>query len=322
MPVYKINHKTKYTYNSPARECINQIMLYPIQDKRQKIISHKISISSHPQVETFIDYFGNGIGLFSIVHPHQELMIISDVEIIASERDFPEDNETASLQWEQLASFRQQYPYIDFLQSESFGKTKEFLQFTNSVFDFNETPFKNALNFSTYIFEHFEYKKGITSIETSVEEIWRLKAGVCQDFAHLLLLILRSIGIPARYVSGYICPKNNEFRGVGATHACVEAFVPNIGWIGLDPTNNCIANERHIRLAVGRNFSDCTPVKGTYKGPSDHLLEVSVSINNNEMEMIEETKNENVVAYSTNNQPEKTSGNSYRIFMEQMQQQQ
>ena len=131
---------------------------------------------------------------------------------------------------------------------------------------------------SEYIFNNYKYVKGITTIETTVDEIIELKSGVCQDFAHLLLQILRTQKIPARYVSGYICPNKNGMRGEGATHAWVDAYIPNLGWIGIDPTNNCFANENHIQLAVGRHFTDCTPIKGTFKGPANQELSVYVSV--------------------------------------------
>ena len=132
-------------------------------------------------------------------------------------------------------------------------------------------PFGYGLSYTT-----FEYKKGVTTIETDIDELWKLRAGVCQDFAHLLLYMMRLQDIPCRYVSGYICPGSSEWRGEGATHAWVEAWLPDLGWVGIDPTNKCMAGERHVRLAVGRSFTDCTPVKGTYKGSLEHLLEVSV----------------------------------------------
>jgi len=107
-----------------------------------------------------------------------------------------------------------------------------------------------------------------------------LKAGVCQDFAHLLLEMLQIAELPSRYVSGYICPKNHDLRGEGATHAWVEVFLPTYGWIGIDPTNNCLVSDRHVRLAVGKDFHDCTPVKGIYKGSLEHRLEVTVVVEN------------------------------------------
>ena len=106
-----------------------------------------------------------------------------------------------------------------------------------------------------------------------------------------MLALLKMVNIPARYVSGYICPHNNGMRGDGATHAWVEAYLPFYGWLGFDPTNNCIATEKHVRLAVGRNFSDCSPVKGTYRGGAEHTLEVQVSVQyEDEMEPQKTTK--------------------------------
>lgn len=322
MPAFKINHITRYTYSSPAVDCTNQIMLYPIQDHLQNLVSHKITITQHPNVEVFIDYFGNRLGMFSIIEPHTELMIQSEAEVITQELILPANERPANEQWQQLATVCEQFPYIDFLQQEGFDKADELKDFINTTFDAQKTPYENASSFSAYIFKNFQYKKGITSVETKVDEIWQLKAGVCQDFAHMLLLILRRINIPARYVSGYICPKNHELRGEGATHAWVEAYLPDYGWIGLDPTNNCVANDRHIRLAVGRNFSDCTPVKGTYKGSSDHTLEVIVVIDNKAAKPLAEgTTAPPAFGYKTVN-PAKTTTNSYRFYMEQMMQQQ
>jgi transglutaminase-like putative cysteine protease len=135
-----------------------------------------------------------------------------------------------------------------------------------------------ATHLCKYVFDNFAYKKGITTVETTLDQIWKLRSGVCQDFAHILLAVLRLMDIPARYVSGYVCPKESGMRGEGATHAWVEAYIPYFGWLGFDPTNNCIVNDTHVRLAVGKSFSDCSPVKGTYRGASDHTMEVLVSV--------------------------------------------
>ena len=155
-------------------------------------------------------------------------------------------------------------------------------------------------------------------METTLDEVWELKAGVCQDFAHILLVLLRQIRIPARYVSGYICANQNDIRGEGATHAWIEAYIPFNGWVGFDPTNNSLVTDQHVRLAVGRNFSDCSPVKGTYKGTSDHNLEVGVSV------AYENGKHTEEPATILTPQPVKNGmeHNSYRRYMEMMQQQQ
>ena len=128
------------------------------------------------------------------------------------------------------------------------------------------------------MYDNFQYIQAVTNVETTVSEIWKMKSGVCQDFAHVLLVMLRTAGIPARYVSGYICPNENGMRGEGATHAWVEAYIPDYGWLGLDPTNNCLTEDQHVRLAVGRSFVDVSPVRGTYKGPAGHDLDVKVVV--------------------------------------------
>ncbi len=293
-------------------------MLFPIDDKLQEVKKHDLHITHQPSVEVFPDYFGNKIGIFSVIKPHNELTIESVIEVIIHATETPDIDITAEAQWENLNLVKEQFPYLDFLFKEHGNADKEIAEAVAGIMDKTISPFDIAFKMSSFVYNTFEYKKGITNVETQVDEIWKLKAGVCQDFAHVLLVMLRIVGIPARYVSGYICPKNHELRGEGATHAWVEAYIPSAGWIGLDPTNNCIASDRHVRLAIGRSFTDCTPVKGTYKGSSEHKLEVSVTIENGTPKK-EGDNTAPVFTYQVHNPG--VSENSYRKFV-QMQQQQ
>jgi len=320
MAEYHIQHITRYSYASTVIDCTNQIILYPIDDQQQIVKKHELKITNNPEVEIFTDYFGNQIGVFSIVQPHNWLMIESIIDVSTSPVAPPDDSVSAKEQWDELDQASDVAIYIDFLQQEKFNATDEENEILNTIIDKTKSPFYNALGLSEYLYRNFEYKKGVTSVETKVDELLKLKAGVCQDFAHVLLVMLRRVGIPARYVSGYISPKNHELRGEGATHAWVEAYIPFYGWIGLDPTNNCIVSDRHIRLAIGRNFSDCTPVKGTYKGSSEHTLEVSVRIDNGHIRTQEEAEALPSFSYTSKN-PGLTN-NSYRRFLEMQQQQQ
>ena len=320
MTSYHIKHITRYRYASPVIDCANQIMLYPIQDAQQVLKKHEIHISHKPDLEEFVDYFGNKVGVFSVIMPISELVIESDVEIEVALTVLPDTNNSLEDQWKKLAELRDQFPYMDFMMLENFDYENEVTKVIGTLVNHSLSPFETAQVLSNYVYENFEYRKGVTTVETSPDEIWKLKAGVCQDFAHILLVMLRRVGIPSRYVSGYICPKDQELRGEGATHAWVEVCVPFYGWMGLDPTNNCIANDRHVRLAIGRHFTDCTPVKGTYKGLSEHTLEVSVTIGNGESKK-EEMKNlAPVFSYKTKNPSPQT--NSYRRYLEMQQQQQ
>lgn len=319
MPEYHINHITRYTYASPVIDSANQVMLFPLSDLLQEVKKHELLITQHPSVEIFTDYFGNQVGIFSLIRPHEELSIQSRIHIITREVSLPEDEAPADAQWDNLSQIREQFPYMDFMLQENFDAHEEVEEMVKSLCPGDCTPFSAAREMSAFVFNNFAYQKGITSVETGVDDIWKLKAGVCQDFAHILLVMLRIAGIPARYVSGYICPKNHELRGEGATHAWVEAYIPFYGWLGLDPTNNCIVSDRHVRLAVGRSFSDCTPMKGTYKGSSQHSLEVSVVIDNGEIQK-ETIEPAPVFSYTVHN-PAPAGNNSYRKFMEMQQQQ-
>lgn len=320
MPYYKIQHVTRYTYASTVIDCTNQVMLYPIIDANLEIKEHEVNVSHQPVVEVFVDYFGNRIGVFSVIKPHTELLIESIAEVVTKPVILPVDGISAAEQWQHLHELKAQAPYMDFLTNETFPSLEEVRSVLNGVVDFSTIPLKNAEALSAFVYNYFTYQKGVTNVETPIEEVWNLKAGVCQDFAHILLVFLRMYGIPARYVSGYICPQEKEMRGEGATHAWTEVYLPGYGWLGLDPTNNCVVNDRHVRLAIGRNFLDCTPVKGTYKGSGEHTLEVSVEIENGREKKAIEKPGTPVFSYHSKNPGEPI--NSYRHYLEIQQKQQ
>ena len=278
MSKFKIRHVTKYVYETTVRDSANQIMLYPIKDPFQTILHHSILITGHPIVDLYLDSFGNQVGTFTHARPHQELVIDSKLMVETFPRRAPDYSTPQELQWLELSTLKHQLEFIDFLRQERFDALSEMQNILEAERCKHCTPFETAKHFCDYIYTQFEYKKGITTVETTIDEVWKLRSGVCQDFAHILLVMLRLMNIPARYVSGYVCPKKNGMRGEGATHAWVEAYIPFYGWLGLDPTNNSIANEAHVRLAVGKDFSDCSPVKGTYRGTSAHTLDVFVSV--------------------------------------------
>ncbi|MBK0380344.1 transglutaminase family protein [Mucilaginibacter segetis] len=319
MPEFKIQHITKYNYDSPVRDSANKIILFPIVDIYQDVIKHDLHITGNPQVDTYVDYYGNEVGSFTYTDPHTTLVINSKLSINTHPRPLPVDDVASVTQWDELFSLKYIVPYIDFLKQEYFEGLSELFPIVEDVRKINDTPYKTALRFCEYVYKNFEYIKGVTTVETTLDEIWNLKAGVCQDFAHILMVMLRSVSIPARYVSGYICPNRDGMRGTGATHAWAEAYLPGYGWLGIDPTNNCVANETHVRLAVGRNFSDCSPVKGVYKGSAKHTLEVSVSVGYEDHPLHEEKDLFTVSAPKTE---ETASRNSYERYMEIIQQQQ
>jgi len=321
MPEFKIQHITRYSYPAAVRDGANQIILYPIQDEYQEVVRQELHITGDPSIDTFIDYYGNKVGSFTRNEPHSSLMIDSRVWVDTKHRPLPGNDIFPAQQWEDLKHLRYMVPYIDFLKREYFEGFDELKALVESEKSKDDTPYQVALRFSRYVYDNFKYIKGVTTVETTLDEIWKLKAGVCQDFAHILTLMLRLVNIPARYVSGYICThRNSSMRGEGATHAWAEAYIPDYGWLGIDPTNNCIANETHVRLAVGRNFSDCSPVKGIYKGASEHMLEVAVSVGYEDDEP--SVNHTEVVEVSQLKPVNEFVKNSYQRYMEMIQQQQ
>lgn len=311
---HRIRHITKYIYPTPVTDSANQIMLYAINDARQQVKHHELNITGRPAIEVFSDYYGNTIGTFSVIQPHEELVIESTVEVRVEPIELPPDDGNPSQQWDHVKAVRGTFPYLDFLFQERCSSREEILAVVRSFAGPEVTPLRASLGLAEFVHTSLRYQKGVTSVESSVDDVWNLKAGVCQDFAHLLLLMLRMTGIPSRYVSGYVCPINHEMRGEGATHAWVDAYIPGHGWLGIDPTNNGIVNDQHVRLAFGRSFADCTPVKGTYKGSSEHTLNVSVRIEN-------DPAGESAPIFSTTIRKEEPSFNSYRRYLEFQQQQ-
>ncbi len=286
MPVFKIQHVTKYSYNRPVKESVNQIRIYPIASEMQEILKHEVNITTDPELFFFIDYWGNRCADFSLLQSHRELTIDSRMIVRTTGQDFIT---LVDSNWDELAENVQENFYLLELTRPDEVKVNAALQEIIDSFQHKEKTIMQIVEAcSGYIFNEFKYIKGITTIETTVDEILEHRSGVCQDFAHVLLQLLRTMGIPSRYVSGYICPNKNGMRGEGATHAWVEAWIPKLGWTGIDPTNNVWATTHHVKLAAGRNFNDCTPMKGTFKGIAKQTLSVYVSVGYEDGQVFEE----------------------------------
>lgn len=277
MAIFKIVHLTKYQYNYPVKESINEIRLFPHHFENQEVLQYQLLITNNPEVDISEDYYGNRMGYFNVLDVHSEMTIESRMLVRVNHSLKIPDFDTTSVEdiqdEKQKSVMLLRLCYLDDIekQNDILAILKEINIESKSIIDI-------AQQCNAYVFANFTYTKGITNIETTVDEILTLKKGVCQDFAHILLQLLRTAGIPSRYVSGYICPNESGLRGEGATHAWVEIYTPKQGWLGLDPTNNMWTMDNHVRLSVGRSFTDCTPIKGTFKGLAIQTLSVCVSI--------------------------------------------
>lgn len=318
MPIFRIHHVTRYDYDRPVKESINELRIYPYQCAEQELLQHDVVITAQPDMLLFNDYWHNKTGLFNVLAPHKEMVIESKLVLRTTLPDKLSFAETPG--WAQLAEdVRANLQLLELAEPGNIENVAEVEKITELALKGGRNVAAAVEFCNQYIFTHYKYIKGITTIETTVDEIIAHKAGVCQDFAHLLLQILRTMHIPARYVSGYICPNKSGMRGEGATHAWVDAWLPGYGWAGIDPTNNVWVTNNHVKLAVGRNFNDCTPVKGAFKGPARQRLSVYVSVGYEDGNVFEELNNVQMEAQAGGPQQEVVEDNRFAVQQQQQQ---
>jgi len=290
MPTFKIHHLTQYHYDRPVRESTNQIKIFPATYNGQETTRHKLTITGEPFINRFTDYWGNEVGWFTLSASHRELLIDSHVMVKTSNTVLNPLVTSRLTDWDIIRhEVAGDLRLLDLSRPEVISGEDKIKTIVRELQHTRDTPAVFIQRCSEYIFDHFNYQKGITTVETTLDEILEHQSGVCQDFAHVLLQILRSEGIPARYVSGYICPNKDGARGAGATHAWVEVWLPGSGWMGIDPTNNSWVSDQHVSLAVGRHFTDCSPAKGTFKGPANQELSVFLSVSYEDGSKVEDS---------------------------------
>lgn len=314
-----LKHSTSYSYSELITESANQILLYPYNDLNQQIVNHQIKITNDPSIFTYLDSYNNRVGFFTYLHPHDNLIIISEAEIISKKIEIPYIDLKISSQWEMIEKLSDSTDFFEFIYTNNHSD-KLAIKVIDKLMKSDLTPLNVAFELNSYIYKNFDYVKGVTNVNTNVDDVWQLKSGVCQDFTNIMLQLCRLCKIPSRYVSGYIC-ESKGLRGYGSTHAWVEVFIPTYGWFGLDPTNNCFANDLHIRLAVGKNYNDCSPVKGVYTGNATQQMEVKVHMATKKSQS--NFPKTEITPFDKNNIPfESEEMNSYRQNLEKKQQQQ
>ncbi|WP_026691689.1 transglutaminase family protein [Alteribacter aurantiacus] len=276
--IYQIEHTNRFHYDTPVDQSMNHIRLKPRTDECQRLLSYRSDINPSSLTKEHLDLWGNTVETFFIpeVHETLEVKTTSIVSIQRSPFIKMVDYSTEMRNIYHSDLFRKHYlaylndtPYT-FLYKDQVD------EIVNAVGDIHN-PVQFSIEVMRYIHENFTYDTSTTNVNTKAHESFPLKAGVCQDFTHIMLGILRARLIPARYVSGYLyVGENSALIGDAATHAWVEVMVPGIGWCGLDPTNNVEALEHHIRVGTGRDYSDLSPLQGVYRG-GQHTLTVNVS---------------------------------------------
>jgi transglutaminase-like putative cysteine protease len=280
----EIRHVTEYHYAAPVRESVMELWMQPQKSALQRLISFDLALDPNAQMFSYADPFGNAVHHFDVPQPHDKLTIEARAAV--------ETTAPAILpitldmgEWDRLRGDFIRGEYFDFLRPHGFARETEALKAFEASHGLNDLmktdPLTAVRTLSTTIYKAFEYQPGVTDADSPIDLALEAKRGVCQDFAHIMIAVCRRWGIPCRYVSGYLFTNREESgdrSDPDATHAWVEVFLPSLRWVGIDPTNDLIAMDRHITVAVGRDYSDVPPSRGVYKGDALSQLAVGVSV--------------------------------------------
>ena len=286
--IYKILHRTTYRYKYPVSVGNHVACLKPRSLAQQRLSDSVLHIQPAPAIRTErLDYFGNLLCFFTIQEPHKELVVEarSEVTVEADSRN----SWRSPLPWEEAVSSLTADQSPEGLEAYQFGFDSprvrirpEFAAYARQSFTLRRPIVESLLDLTERIYKDFRFDSKVTNVRTPTEEVFKRRRGVCQDFAHLQIACLRSLGLAARYVSGYLrtYPPAGKPRLVGAdaSHAWVSAYVPGGGWLDLDPTNNLVPSYEHVTLAWGRDYSDVSPLRGLILGGGSHALKVSVDL--------------------------------------------
>ncbi len=288
MMTYRIQHITKYEYVEAVSLCQNIAHLTPCDDDRQSCESSEIRVDPEPAVTVDrLDYFGNIATYFTVQEPHRELKVTAHHLVTVGPAPYGSNQPTSA--WEQVRDRLSGDLSPDWLNAYQFAfdsraayQRSEFADYAARSFTPGRPILEASLDLTRRIHGDFVYDPRATTVATPVWEVFENRRGVCQDFAHFEISCLRSLGLPAKYVSGYLStvppPGRARLIGADATHAWVSVFCGEIGWIDVDPTNDQIPSDRHILVARGRDYDDVSPVKGVILGGGAHTITVSVDV--------------------------------------------
>ncbi|MFT4202625.1 MAG: transglutaminase family protein [Chitinophagaceae bacterium] len=282
---YQVKHTTSYTYGERVGVCQNVALLTPRDTPTQRCLNHALIISPEPQVrQDYLDVFGNQLTYFSIEEEHESLSVTA-IFTVENNCEDATVTSTSSISWENVRQTLDssdveilQFCYPTDITTANDG----ICAYADISFTPNRPCYDAVKDLMHRIFRDFKFKSGFTTVASPPSEVMRLKGGVCQDFAHLALACVRSKGLPARYVSGYIetIPPKGQKKLVGAdaTHAWFSVYIPGMGWCDFDPTNDKIPNRQHITTGWGRDYFDIVPLKGVLLGNGEHTLKVEVDV--------------------------------------------
>ena len=276
--IYSVRHITAFRFQPAVRESMMEVRLRPRSEGRQRCLSFQLDLQPMANVMSYRDFLGNTVHNFDIAASHAEIKVSSQALVEVQPHEFEMDFGT----WDDLDKRVAAEDHWEMLLPSQFACTSERLQKLAREVKWvrRDTPHEMLLELNRAIYENFSYVPNSTKVDSPIDEALEARQGVCQDFSHIMIALARSLQIPCRYVSGYLYhePKEKDRSLESASHAWVEALLPNLGWTAFDPTNNLVGGDRHIRVALGRDYADVPPTRGVYKGEAQSELAVAVSV--------------------------------------------
>ena len=276
--VYRIEHVTRFRYSEPVREAVVTLYLEPRSDASQSLRSFQIHTDPGAELGSYEDCFGNAVHFFDVPGEHEQLTVTSR-SLVALHAGDPD--ETGGASWDDLEELHTPRTWHLLHPTPLTRPTAALDAFVaRNGIERGETPLASVRQLTSRIHAALGFERGRTRVDSPIDDALAAESGVCQDFSHIMLAIVRGWGIPAQYVSGYLFPvhKGREQAMAQAGHAWIECLLPGLGWVGADPTNTPVSPGHHVRVASGRDYRDVPPTRGTFRGAARQGLEVSVNI--------------------------------------------
>jgi len=280
--IYSVRHTTTFRYQPAVRESVMEVRLQPRSEEHQRCLSFTLDVSPAANITQYRDSTGNTVHHFDIAGSHTEVKVIAQSTVQVEGLPAPRSSEAGD--WADLDAMTDADDYWEMMLPSEFARSSEALEQLAKELKVERRggPLEVLTQLNEGIYNSFAYVPNSTKVDSPIEEALLSRQGVCQDFAHIMIALARSHRIPSRYVSGYLFHREengHQDRSLeGASHAWVEAFVPRLGWTAFDPTNNLIGGDRHIRVAIGRDYADVPPTRGVHKGEALSELSVAVTV--------------------------------------------
>jgi transglutaminase-like putative cysteine protease len=289
--LYTIRHTTRFRYSLPISESIMEVRIQPRSEGNQHCLDFQLHTTPRAHIMSYRGEFGNRVHYFDIPNSHTQLAITA-ASLVTMQAPPPVPAALSPQAWEELDALTANDEFWDSLKPSHFARPTEplFALITELDMRRRDDPLSVLRNLNTALYKTFEYVPQSTRVDSPIDDALLLRKGVCQDYAHIMITLVRQLGIPCRYVSGYLFQQNRslERSPSDAMHAWVEAYLPDLGWVGFDPTNNTLADERHVRVAVGRDYADVPPTHGVFRGNAQSELSVTVRFAPSDVTFIEE----------------------------------